>query len=248
MIEFRNVRLSYNEHEVLDGISFTAEFYEKIAIIGASGVGKTTILKLIVGLDRPDSGKILINGQDITLLSESDLREPRMYFSIVFQEGALFDSLDVQENVAFCLREREMLSEEELEKKVRGLLRRVDIEQSLKLMPEELSGGMQRRVAIARSLAACEPGPKMMLYDEPTTGLDPITADNICALMNELSSGVPPKRTGLIIVTHDVVNASKVAERFIYLKGGAIAFDGSLSVLKSTEDPDLRRFIKEISP
>ncbi len=246
MIEFKDVRLSYNGHTVLDGISFTVRFHDKIAIIGASGVGKTTILKLIVGLERPDDGKILINGQDITRLSESQLRDPRMNFSIVFQEGALFDSLDVQENVAFCLRERGILSEEDIEKKVKELLRRVDIEQAIKLMPEELSGGMQRRVAIARSLAACDPGPRMMLYDEPTTGIDPITADNICALINELSSGVPPDRTGLIIVTHDVVNAAKVAERFLYLKEGRIAFDGDLPALKSAEDHDLRRFIKGI--
>ncbi len=246
MIEFQDVRLTYNGNEVLQGVSFSASFHEKVAIIGASGVGKTTILKLVVGLMRPDSGRILIDGKDITALPEADLRGIRNKFSIVFQEGALFDSLTVRENVAFCLRERAELSEEQIERIVRDLLRKVGIEQAIELMPEALSGGMQRRVAIARSLAAGDP--KMMLYDEPTTALDPITADNICDLINELSSGVPPNRRGLMIVTHEVAHAAKVSERFMYLRHGRITFDGSLAVLRGTEDPGLRLFIKEILP
>lgn len=246
MIEFQDVRLSYNDQAVLNGVSFAARLHEKIAIIGPSGEGKTTLLRLIVGLVRPDSGTILINGRDITRLPEPLLADLRRNFSLVFQEGALFDSLNVRENVAFCLRERRGLSEDEIQELVLELLRRVDIERAMDLMPEELSGGMQRRVAIARSLAACEP--KMMLYDEPTTGLDPVTADNICDLINELSSGFQPGRTGLIIVTHDVAHAARVAERFLYLKEGKIMFDGGLSALKSTENPGLRRFIKEILP
>ncbi len=246
MIEFQDVTISFNGNDVLKGVSFTAHFHEKLAIIGASGDGKTTMLKLVVGLMRPDSGRILIDGKDITELPEADLRSIRSKFSIVFQEGALFDSLTVRENVAFCLRERADLSEEQIERIVRELLRKVGIEQAIELMPDALSGGMQRRVAIARSLSAGDP--KMMLYDEPTTALDPITADNICDLMNELSSGVPPNRRGLMIVTHEVAHAAKVSERFMYLRHGKIMFDGSLAVLKGTEDPGLRLFIKEILP
>jgi phospholipid/cholesterol/gamma-HCH transport system ATP-binding protein len=178
MIELQNVTLAYNDKIVLDDISFEAEFHEKIAILGGSGEGKTTLLRLILGLVRPDSGKILIDGQDITVMSEPKLRDIRTTFSIVFQEGALFDSMNVRENTAFCLREYTNYSEEEIEKRVRELLRVLGIEDAIDLMPEELSGGMQRRVAIARSLAGCEP--RMMLYDEATTGLDPLTADNIC--------------------------------------------------------------------
>jgi phospholipid/cholesterol/gamma-HCH transport system ATP-binding protein len=246
MIELQNVRLSYNTHQVLDGISFTANFYDKIAILGESGEGKTTILKLLLGLVRPDSGRILIDGQDITLLPEFELRASRIKFSIVFQEGALFDSLNVRENVAFPMRECIDHPEEVIEKRVRELLSRVGIEEAIDLMPEELSGGMQRRAAIARSLATCEPA--MMLYDEPTSGLDPITADNICNLINELSSGALPERTGLIIVTHDVEAAARVAERFMYLKEGRIVFDGSLDAITHTVDPGLRKFIKELLP
>ncbi len=246
MIEFRDLSLSYDDHVVLDNISFSARFHEKIAIIGSSGEGKTTILKLLVGLILPESGAIMINGRDITRLPESQLSAVRRNFSIVFQEGALFDSLNVRENVAFCLRECGEFSESEIDGRVKELLRRVDIEKAIDLMPEELSGGMQRRVAIARSLAVGEP--KMMLYDEPTTGLDPIMADNICELINELSSGEPPERPGVVIVTHDVGNAAKIAERFLYLRQGKIMFDGSLPALKKTQDPDLRKFIKAILP
>jgi phospholipid/cholesterol/gamma-HCH transport system ATP-binding protein len=228
---------------VLDGLSFAARFYERIAILGGSGTGKTTVLKLMLGLEKPDSGSILVDGEDITQLSEGRLRQQRMKFSIVFQEGALFDSLSVRENVAFSLREYSDMSEEQIDRRVRDLLGRLGIEEAIDLMPEELSGGMQRRVAIARSLAASEP--RMMLYDEATTGLDPITADNICSLMRELSVGEPPDRTGLIIVTHKVADAAKVAERFMYLTD-RIVFDGDLDALMDTRDPELRAFINEL--
>lgn len=244
MIEFRDVSLSFGNHSVLNRLSFTAQFYEKIAVLGGSGEGKTTILKLILGLIRPDEGRILINGRDITSLSEAELRDSRLNFSIVFQEGALFDSMNVRENVAFCLREYSKLTEQEIDSQVRGLLRRLGIEDALLLMPEELSGGMQRRVAIARSLAGCNP--KMILYDEATTGLDPITADNICTLINELSGGEPPGRRGFIIVTHKVIDAAKVAERYIYLHNGRIMFDGDVDAMKGTADPELKKFISEL--
>jgi phospholipid/cholesterol/gamma-HCH transport system ATP-binding protein len=244
MIELRDVTLAYGNNVVLDRMSFKAQFYEKIAILGGSGEGKTTILRLILGLARPDEGKVFINGQDITDLSESQLRDFRMNFSIVFQEGALFDSMNVRENVAFSLREYTKYSEDEIEKRVRELLSRLGIEDAIYLMPDELSGGMQRRVAIARSLAASEP--KMMLYDEPTTGLDPLTADNICGLMNDLSAGAPPDRTGCIVVTHKVTDAAKVADRFMYVRNGGILFDGDLNALKNTRDAELRSFISEL--
>ena len=244
MIEFRNVTFGYNNKIVLNDVSFRAHFHEKIAILGGSGEGKTTILRLILGLVRPDSGKIMIDGRDITLLTESELRDIRMKFSIVFQEGALFDSMNVRENVAFCFREYSNYSEEEIETRVREILKRLGIEEAIDLMPEELSGGMQRRVAIARSLAGCNP--KMVLYDEATTGLDPLTADNICSLIRELSSGEPPDRAGFIIVTHKVTDAVKVAERFMYIRNGIIAFDGDIIALRNTGDMELRRFTEEL--
>ncbi|MFH0926078.1 MAG: ATP-binding cassette domain-containing protein [bacterium] len=244
MIEFQEVTISFQDKCVLDQISFKVHFYEKVAILGGSGTGKTTLLKLIVGLILPDSGRILIDNQDITKSSEDELRKIRKKFSIVFQEGALFDSLNVMENVAFLLREYTNLSTKEIEKKVWELLKRLGIEETLYIIPDKLSGGMQRRVAIARSLVSHEP--EIILYDEPTTGLDPITSDNICDLINELSKVNTPHKKGLIIVTHKVTDAAKVAERFMYLKANKIAFDGNLEALRKTDDKELQEFIKEL--
>ncbi len=164
-----------------------------------------------------------------------------MKFSIVFQEGALFDSLNVKENVAFCLREYGQLSEEELDLQVRTILRSVGVEEALEMLPEELSGGMHRRVAIARSLASCEP--KMFLYDEPTSGLDPVNAENICRVILNLAE----KERGLLIVTHKVIDALKVANRFLFLKDGKILLDGSQRDLIGTSIPEVKAFLSELN-
>lgn len=240
MIVFDRVWFSYNTREIVKDISFSINSQERVAILGVSGEGKTTILRLILGLIRPDSGHIIIDGKDITSKTEDELRQVRRKFSIVFQEGALFDSLDVKENVAFCLREYTKMSEDEIDKRVRELLRVVGVEEAIELMPEELSGGMHRRVAIARSLAATEP--KMFLYDEPTSGLDPANADNICKLILELSKNAK----GFIIVTHKVFDAMKVADRFMFLRDGMIIFDGDKEQLKNTTIPEIQLFIEEL--
>ncbi len=253
MIVFDRVWFSYGANQVLKDLSFSIDAHEKVAILGGSGVGKTTILKLIVGLIRPDSGRIIIDGEDITNKNEDELREVRLKFSIVFQEGALFDSLNVKENVAFCLREYTKMSEDEIDRQVRELLRVVGVEEAIYLLPDELSGGMHRRVSIARSLAACKP--KMFLYDEPTSGLDPINADNICRLILELSTpptpplskgGIGGGRQGFIIVTHKVFDAMKVAERFMFLKDDITIFDGSKEELADTTIPEIQSFIEEL--
>lgn len=241
MIVFDKVWFSYGINHVLKDISFTVSENERVAILGESGEGKTTILKLILGLIRPDAGKIIIDGEDITNKTEDELREVRMKFSIVFQEGALFDSLNVKENVAFCLREYSKLSEDEIDHKVRELLRIVGVEHAIELMPDELSGGMHRRVAIARSLAACEP--KMFLYDEATTGLDPVNADIICKLILDLSKN----GRGLILVTHKIYDAEKIAERFMFLKDGIILFDGDKEELVHSTVPEIQIYLNEVS-
>ncbi|MGO9014542.1 MAG: ABC transporter ATP-binding protein [Dissulfurispiraceae bacterium] len=240
MIKFDHVCFSYGERTVLKEVSFLIDSGERVAILGGSGEGKTTILKLILGLLRPDSGRIMVDGQDITIKTESELRDVRMKFSIVFQEGALFDSLNVRENVAFCLREYTKLSEEEIDRRVRELLRVVGVEGAIDLMPDELSGGMHRRVAIARSLAACDPA--MFLYDEPTSGLDPVNADTICKLIIELSKD----GKGFIIVTHKVYDAMRVAGRFMFLKEGSVVFDGNREKLLQASIPDIHIFMREL--
>ncbi len=240
MIIFDHISFSYGQRIVLNDVSFSLNAGERVAILGGSGEGKTTILKLILGLLRPDSGRIMIYGQDITNKTERELRDVRMKFSIVFQEGALFDSLNVKENVAFCLREYTQLGEEEIVSRVRELLRIVGVEQAIDLMPDELSGGMHRRVAVARSLAACDP--IMFLYDEPTSGLDPINADTITRLIVDLSSN----EKGFIIVTHKVYDALKVADRFLFLQNGVIVFDGDREELLHTTIPEIRLFMREL--
>ena len=241
MIVFDKVSFSYGKRQVLRDVSFSIDARERMAILGGSGDGKTTILKLILGLLRPDSGKILIDGEDITDKSEGELRKIRTKFSIVFQEGALFDSLNVKENVAFCLREYSRMSEEEIDQKVRELLRMVGLEEAMGLTPEELSGGMHRRVAIMRSLAAFNP--KMLLYDEPTTGLDPVNADVICRLILDLSRD----EKGFIIVTHKVFDAMKVAQRFMFLRGGSIVLDGNKDQLIHSSVPEIQTYIRELN-
>jgi phospholipid/cholesterol/gamma-HCH transport system ATP-binding protein len=242
MIAFDGVRFSYNTKQVLKDISFSIQTHERVAVLGESGEGKTTILRLILGLVRPDSGHITIDGEDITNKTEDEFSQVRRKFSIVFQEGALFDSLNVKENVAFCLREYTKMSEEEIDKQVEDLLRIVGLQEAWELMPEELSGGMHRRVAIARSLAASEP--KMFLYDEPTSGLDPVNADNICKIILELSRDT----RGFIIVTHKVFDAMKIADRFIFLKDGMIVFDGNREKLIHAPVREIQLFMEELNP
>jgi len=239
MIEFDNVHFAYGSRHVLRGVSFSVGVDERLAILGGSGDGKTTILKLILGLLKPDSGRILVDGADITQKTENELREERVKFSIVFQEGALFDSLSVKENIAFCLREYTHMSEQEIDRKVRELLGRVGLEGAMSLMPEELSGGMHRRVAIMRSMAAFEP--KMLLYDEPTTGLDPVNADLICRLILDLSEN----GKGFIIVTHKIFDAIKVAQRFMFLKNGTIVFNGDKESLLRSPIPEIQIYRSE---
>jgi phospholipid/cholesterol/gamma-HCH transport system ATP-binding protein len=240
MIKFDDVHFSYGERKILRGVSVSVGFHERVAVLGGSGEGKTTILRLILGLIRPDRGKIIVDGEDITGKKERGLRDVRMKFSIVFQEGALFDSLNVKENVAFCLREYTKMSDEEIDAKVRQILATVGVEHALELMPEELSGGMHRRVSLARSLALTSP--RMFLYDEPTTGLDPVNADNICRLIADLSKD----GKGFIMVTHKVGDAMKVADRFIFLKDGELLFDGTGQELLHTNIPEIKVFLGEV--
>jgi phospholipid/cholesterol/gamma-HCH transport system ATP-binding protein len=239
MITMEDVTFGYGTKPVLQNATLKIGAGERVAILGGSGEGKTTILKLILRLIKPDLGRISIDGVDITEMSEDDLREIRRKFSIVFQEGALFDSLSVRENVAFCLREFSDMTEEQIEARVRELLRVVGVEDAIDLMPSELSGGMHRRVAIARSLAAFEP--KMFLFDEATTGLDPVNAERICSLINEICR----EGTGLIIVTHKVIDAIRVASRFLFLLNGRIVFDGSRQELLGSDNPAIVEFLNE---
>lgn len=241
MIVFDDVWFYYGEREVLKGVSFSVQFNERVALLGESGGGKTTILKLILGLIKPDRGRILIDGVDITELNEEELIPVRRKFSIVFQEGALFDSLPVKENVAFFMRELLKLPDEEIYSKVSELLSLVGVHDSEELMPEQLSGGMHRRVAIARALSVGKT--KMFLYDEPTAGLDPINSQRIISLIEDLANR---ENIGFMIITHVVYVAWQLCNRFIFIKDGSIVFDGNKDELISTEISEVKDFIKEL--
>lgn len=241
MIVFDDVWFYYGEREVLKGVSFSIQFNERVALLGESGGGKTTILKLILGLIKPDRGRILIDGVDITELNEEELIPVRRKFSIVFQEGALFDSLPVKENVAFFMRELLKLTDEEIYSKVSELLSLVGVHGAEELMPEQLSGGMHRRVAIARALSVGKT--KMFLYDEPTAGLDPINSQRIISLIEDLADR---ENTGIMIITHVVYVAWQLCNRFIFIKDGSIIFDGNKNELISTNISDVKDFIKEL--
>ena len=241
MIFLENVNFSFPDHEdgeVLVDIKFTVNQGETLVILGESGSGKTTILKIILGLLKPTSGRVLVDGEEITQLQEDELMRVRRKIGMVFQEGALFDSMTVGENVAFSLREQSAMSEPEVEARVHRILSFVDMEESIDKMPDELSGGMRRRVAIARALASCDP--TIMLYDEPTTGLDPITAGTICDLIVKLRD---IQNVSSVMVTHLLRDAFRVGNRFIVLQEGCLLFEGTERELRSSHDSYIRKFL-----
>jgi phospholipid/cholesterol/gamma-HCH transport system ATP-binding protein len=218
MIEVQNVTKSFDDEVVLRDVSFRVGRGDTLIILGASGSGKSTILKLILGLIKPDSGRILVEGQDITDMTERNLVKIRRNIGMVFQEGALFDSISVRENVGYRLDEEGKLEEGDIEKEVEKHLGFVGLREAVDKMPVELSGGMKRRVGIARALVG---SPEIILYDEPTAGLDPITKRTIVELMMKLRDmeGVTS-----IFVTHDLPAASTIATEYALNENGIIRF------------------------
>jgi phospholipid/cholesterol/gamma-HCH transport system ATP-binding protein len=239
MIEFRDVDYSIDGRPILTDISFAVAGGDTQVILGPSGSGKSTILRLLMGLARPDRGSIFIDGEDITRAEEERLRQIRQRVGMVFQQGALFDSMTVGENVGFSLLEHGHSSEEEIEAAVRQHLALVGLDEDLiDRMPDELSGGMQRRVAIARALAALDP--KILLYDEPTTGLDPQSAERITDLIVHLRDALGKTS---IMVTHDIADAFKVGSRITMLNEGRIVFDGPADELDRAQSPFIDQFL-----
>lgn len=239
MIRFENVSFSYGKEPVLRDVSFHVKPGETVVILGVSGSGKSTVLKLVSGLVRPASGRILINGRDMTDAPESVWSELRPKIGLVFQGGALFDSMTVGENIGFTLLEHTRRSLEEVEATVKETLRFLNLSEDLiDVLPDELSGGMQRRVAIGRAVAAVEP--LIMLYDEPTTGLDPISTRAITDMIVKLQQ---VKRVSSIVVTHQIADAFEVTDHFIVLHNGLMAFDGPGQDLIQSTNPHVREFL-----
>lgn len=261
-IVFQNVTMAYGDRVILDDVSFSVNPGETKIVMGGSGTGKSTILKLALGLIRPQSGRILIEGDDVTQMTEGELSEARKKIGMVFQEGALFDSLSVYENVGFRLFEQEV-PEQEIEEAVRRMLRFVNLEDTMDMMPAELSGGMRRRVGIARALVG---SPQLILFDEPTAGLDPPTARTILELAIKLRD---LEGVSSIFVTHRIEDIKQLSSnfatineggevvfqgedsklclvntQFIMLKDGRVTFSGTDEQLWESDDPYLKDFFR----
>ena len=240
-IEFVDVDKSFGDLKVLDGLSFGVEKGETFAILGPSGVGKTVTLTHVVGLLKPDRGRIIVDGEEIGEMDESELAAVRKKVQLVFQSGALFDSMTVWENVAFPLMDLN-LDEDEVNRRVSEKLELVEIAELADKMPSELSTGMKRAVAIARALAV---EPKAILYDEPTTMVDPLMSQTINKLIRKMQ-----KQLGLtqMVVTHDIANcAEKVADRVALLDRGKFVFNGTMPELYASDNPVVREFVEEDS-
>ncbi len=239
IIELCGVRLSFGDRVVLDGIDLVVNERETVCVLGGSGAGKSTILRLILGLIQPDEGEIFVKGRDMSSSSYADVLETRRDMGMVFQGAALFDSLTVLDNVGFYLFEHTDLAEAEIASRVENALEVVDLNPSdvMTLLPSELSGGMRKRVGIARALIH---EPCLLLYDEPTSGLDPITNRTIDELILKLQKDLGVTS---VVVTHDLESAFRIADRLALLWEGSIVFEGSAKEMREAEDPYVRKFL-----
>jgi phospholipid/cholesterol/gamma-HCH transport system ATP-binding protein len=237
-IEFREVSKAFGENAVLDRVSFNVMPGETVCILGRSGVGKSVSLQLLMGFLRADSGRVIVAGADITDFSEEQLEAIRKKVTMVFQNGALFDSLTVGENVAFPLREGGGLSEEQIYQIVDGLLQMVGVKEMRDLLPSDLSTGMKRSVAIARALAA---RPECILYDEPTTMVDPLMAQLLGDLIKRLKLQL---NLTSIVVTHDMRLAQKLADRVVFLYEGRAIFFGTYAEMEKSTEPIVQEFLE----
>ena len=241
MIEVRHLRKNFGAQSVLDDVNFRIENGESVIIIGRSGGGKSVLLKHLIGLLQPDAGEVLVNSQNIVPMNERQLLQVRRMFGMVFQGAALFDSMTVAENVAFGLRRHEHLTEAEITKRVGEALELVDLPGTEKKKPAELSGGMRKRVGLARAIVY---HPEIVLYDEPTTGLDPIASDSIDRLIMRTHSHF---KVTTVVVTHDMRTARRVGQRVMLLHEKKIYASGEPEAFFASQDPVVRQFIDGVA-
>ena len=238
MIEVSKVRKSFGDQVVLQSISFSVEAGESVAIIGRSGTGKSVLIKHLVGLLSPDEGAVRVEGQDLVGMSERQMLSVRQKFGMLFQSAALFDSMNVKENIAFPLRRSGVTDGAEINRRVEEVLGLVELPGVGGKMPSELSGGMQKRVGLARAIVH---RPQIILYDEPTTGLDPVVADSIDQLMMRVRDQYSVTS---IVITHDMRCARRMGQRIIYLREGQVYLDAPAEEVFNSEDPQVSRFIR----
>jgi len=237
MISVRNLYKRYGEQQVLDGVSFDIAKGSVSTIIGRSGGGKSVLLKHLIGLEKPDSGEIVIDDVNVAGIAPKDLNELRKRFGVLFQGGALFDSLKVRENVEFPIREHTDLSDKDIQDKAMALLEMVELAEHAEKLPSQISGGMQKRVALARALAL---NPDIVFFDEPTSGLDPVTRSAIYALIDRTHK---ERSATYVIVSHDIRGTFAISDEVMMLWGGKIISRGAPSELEHSPDPVVRQFI-----
>ncbi|MBK7157508.1 MAG: ABC transporter ATP-binding protein [Ignavibacteria bacterium] len=237
MIEIKNLKKKFGDKEVLRGVNLRIENGITLVIIGRSGCGKSVMLKHIIGLLKPDEGTVSIEGNDITKMNEKEIFEIRKKFGFQFQGSALFDSMDVEENIGLALKENTRMTKKEIDEIVAEKLELVGLPGIQKMRPSDLSGGMKKRVSLARSLAT---NPEYILYDEPTTGLDPVMSDQIDDLIKDLSDKL---KVTSVVVTHDIFSVYDVADRVAMMHEGKIYFEGTPKELTETNDELIRDFL-----
>jgi phospholipid/cholesterol/gamma-HCH transport system ATP-binding protein len=235
----KGLRKSFGEQQVLKGIDLSVNKGEILAVLGKSGTGKSVLLRLLIGLETADAGSICIRGQETTHLQMDQLNEMRLKVGFLFQDGALYDSLTIAENVAFPLRRHTKMSDSERTEKVRALLQSVGLDKDLEKMPSGISGGMRKRVGLARALAL---DPEILLFDEPTAGLDPITAAEIGELIQKQRQ---ERNVTSIVVTHDMHAAHHFSDRLVMLKEGSILLTGTFEDFQKSKDPFVTQFLSD---
>jgi phospholipid/cholesterol/gamma-HCH transport system ATP-binding protein len=241
MIEVRDLKKSFGTHSILDGVSFRIEKGESVVIIGRSGGGKSVLLKHLIGLLLPDAGQVLIEGENIVPMNERELLRVRRKFGMLFQSAALFDSMTVAENVGFAFRRERSLPKAEIQEKVAEMLEMVDLPGTEDKQPSELSGGMRKRVGLARAVIY---RPQIVLYDEPTTGLDPIVSDSIDKLILRVRDRLD---VTTVVVTHDLRSARRLGQRIMMLHKQRIYATGTADEIFNSQDPVVRQFIDGVS-
>jgi phospholipid/cholesterol/gamma-HCH transport system ATP-binding protein len=241
MIEVKDLKKSFGSHKVLDGVTFSIAKGDSLVIIGRSGCGKSVLLKHMIGLLRPDSGGVEIEGTDITEMDERELLKVRRKFGMLFQSAALFDSLSVADNISFVLRREGQLSDSEITERVQDVLEMVELPGVENKKPSELSGGMRKRVGLARAIVY---KPEIILYDEPTTGLDPVVSDSIDQLIVRVRDRL---NVTSVVVTHDTRSMRRVGDRLVMLVGGKIYANGTPDEIFNSQDPVIHRFVNGIS-
>lgn len=237
-IELKDLRKSFGEQMVLNGIELAVDSGETVTVIGRSGTGKSVLLKLLIGLEKPDSGSIRIEGREITGLSDQDLNEIRKKVGFLFQQAALYDSMTIEQNVEFPLKRHTQLSAEERNRRAEELLKSVGMDSDLDKLPAQLSGGMKKRAGLARALAL---DPEIVIFDEPTAGLDPVTSAEISELIVDLKK---THKITSIVVTHDISSARRITDRVVMLDKGAIVEQGTFEELEKSKNPVVTRFLQ----